>query len=241
MSDSFCTFISVKQQVNNITEVLSGLSAQIESMQKTIDSQHATICQVNRISQRQLKEIHDLKRLLAKKDKENEELRKRLSKYEGPPKNSGNSSTPPSKESRKDEIIRRTKSLRKPSGKKSGGQPGHEGSTLGMSDAVDGIVEERAEHCDGCGESLADCKTEFDYITQTISLPELKPLITEVRHYVTICRTCGKRVNSAVQFLSYNRIASFFKEVFGLEVSQGSMVNCGSTRLRKLPHLPLKR
>lgn len=158
----------MKQQVNNITEVLSGLSAQIESMQKTIDFQPATICQVNHISQRQLKEIHDLKRLLAKKDKENEELRKRLSKYEGPPKNSGNSSTPPSKESRKDEIIRRTKSLRKPSGKKSGGQPGHEGSTLGMSDAVDGIVEERAEHCDGCGESLADCKTELDYIPQTI-------------------------------------------------------------------------
>ena len=229
--------------------MLSGLSAQIESMQKTIDFQPATICQVNHISQRQLKEIHDLKRLLAKKDKENEELRKRLSKYEGPPKNSGNSSTPPSKESRKDEIIRRTKSLRKPSGKKSGGQPGHEGSTLGMSDAVDGIVEERAEHCDGCGESLADCKTELDYIPQTISLPELKPLITEVRHYVTICRTCGKRVKShperrrsnavvydasvkglvvylsAVQFLPYNRIASFFKEVFGLEVSQGSMVN----------------
>ena len=80
-------------------------------------------------------------------------------------------------------------------------------------------------------------------------MSELKPLITEVRHYVTICRTCGKRVKShperrrsnavvydasvkglvvylsAVQFLPYNRIASFFKEVFGLEVSQGSMVN----------------
>ena len=47
MSDSFCAFISVKQQVANITEVLGGLSAQIESMQKTIDSQYATICQVN--------------------------------------------------------------------------------------------------------------------------------------------------------------------------------------------------
>lgn len=249
MSDSFCTFISVKEQVKDITEVLSGLSAQLESMQKTIDSQHATICQVNRISQRQLKEIHDLQRLLGKKDKEIEELRKRLSKYEEPPKNSGNSSTPPSKESLKDEVSRRTKSLRKPSGKKSGGQPGHEGGTLGMSDAVDGIVEERAERCDGCGESLADCETELDYITQTISLPELKPLITEVRHYVAICRTCGKRVKShperrrsnavvydasvkglvvylsVVQFLPYNRIAFFFKEVFGLGISQGSMVN----------------
>lgn len=218
-------------------------------MQKTIDSQHATICQINRISQGQLQEIRDLKRLLKKKDKENEELRKRLSKYEEPPKNSGNSSTPPSKESMKDEIIRRTTSLRKPSGKNPGGQPGHKGNTLDLSDNVDAVVEERAERCDECGESLAGCKTELDYITQIISLPELKPLITEVRHYVTICRTCGKRVKShserrrsnavvydasvkglvvylsAVQFLPYNRIASFFKEVFGLEISRGSMVN----------------
>lgn len=90
---------------------------------------------------------------------------------------------------------------------------------------------------------------ELDYITQIISLPELKPLITEVRHYVKGCRTCGKRVKarserrhsnavvydasvkglvvylSTVQFLPYNRIASFFKEVFGLEISQGVMVN----------------
>lgn len=28
---------------------------------------------------------------------------------------------------------------------------------------------------------------------------------------------------STVQFLPYNRIASFFKEVFGLEISQGSI------------------
>ncbi len=70
-----------------MAEVLRGLSAQIESMQKTIDSQHVTICQINRTSQGHLKEIRDLKRMLKKKDKENEELRKRLSRYEEPPKN----------------------------------------------------------------------------------------------------------------------------------------------------------
>ncbi len=249
MSDKICIFVSVKQQVNDIAEVLRGLSAQIESMQETIDSQHATICQINRTCRGQLKEIRDLKRMLKKKDKEIEGLHKRLSKYEEPPKNSGNSSTPPSKEQMKDEIVRRTKSLRKPSGKKPGGQPGHDGSTLGLNDVVDNIVDEKPERCDECGESLAGCDTVLDYITQIISLPQLKPLITEVRHYVTICRTCGKRVKahserrrsnavvydasvkgpvvylSTVQFLPYNRIASFFKEVFGLDISQGSMVN----------------
>ena len=39
-------------------------------MQKTIDSQHATICQINRASQCQLKEIRDLKCKLKKRDEE---------------------------------------------------------------------------------------------------------------------------------------------------------------------------
>ena len=235
----------MNQQVNDITEALRGLTAQIESMQKTIDSQNATICKKDRNTQRILKEVRSLKLMLEKKDKIIEDLTRRLSKYEKPPKNSGNSNTPPSKEPLKDEIVRRTKSLRKPSGKKPGGQQGHEGSTLKMNDAVDNTAMESAEYCDACGESLEGCDTELDYITQVISLPELKPLITEVRHYVTVCRNCGKRVKShhgrrrsnavvydssvkglavylsAVQFLPYNRIASFFKEVFGLEISQG--------------------
>ena len=52
---------------------------------------------------------------------ENTNLRHRLSKYEdvNPPKNSTNSSIPPSKENMTSEIIRRTKSLRVKSGKKS--------------------------------------------------------------------------------------------------------------------------
>ncbi len=136
----------------------------------------------------------------------------------------------------KDEIVRRTKSLRKPSGRKPGGQPGREGNTLELNDSVDNIVDEKPGICDECGDSLDGCDTELDYITQIISLPELKPLITEVRHYVTICRTCGKRVKarsrrrrsnavvydasvkgfvvylSTVQFLPYNRIAAFSKK-----------------------------
>ena len=73
----------MKQPVNDITEVLRGLSAQIESMQKTIDSQHATICQINRNGQAQLRKIQSLERMLKKKDKENEELRKHIEETYG--------------------------------------------------------------------------------------------------------------------------------------------------------------
>ena len=69
-SNKVRTFTPVRQQVNDITEVLRSLSAQIESMQKTIDSQYATICQINRTSQAQLRKIRTLEQTLKKKDKE---------------------------------------------------------------------------------------------------------------------------------------------------------------------------
>lgn len=59
----------------------------MKSMQDSIDSQHEVICSLNRE--------------LDKVNKENKKLRQRLSKYEKPIKDSGNSSTPPSKENMK--------------------------------------------------------------------------------------------------------------------------------------------
>lgn len=107
MSDKIAIFVSVKQQVNDISETLSGLLSELQSLRRTVDSQHAEICSLNR----------NVDRLL----KENRELRRRLEKYEKPPKDSGNSSTPPSKEPIKSEVERRTKSLRKKSDKAAGG------------------------------------------------------------------------------------------------------------------------
>jgi hypothetical protein len=95
----------------------------------------------------------------------------------------------------KDEVIRRTKTLRKSSGKKPGGQAGHEGNTLRLSDTPpDSTSDVSSNKCDACGDSLEGCDMELDYITQVVSLPELKPIIKEIRHYIKICRTCGKRV-----------------------------------------------
>ena len=99
------------------------MTAEMRLMREAIDQQYAEIAKLNR-------NIEALNRQLRKKNEENARLKERLSKYEKPKKNSGNSSTPPSKETMKDEIVRRTKSLRKPSGKKPGGQEGHDGHKL---------------------------------------------------------------------------------------------------------------
>ena len=92
-----------------------------------------------------------------------------MAKYDNPDKNSNNSSTPPSKEHIKDEVIRRTRSLRKPSGKKPGGQKGHDGHKLSCSSKPDEIIDEIPNYCTRCGETLSDAERVLDYVTQVIS------------------------------------------------------------------------
>ena len=219
------------------------MTEEMRLMRETIDSQHADICQLNR-------NIDRLNADLRERDKEIQDLKDRLAKYEAPDKDSGNSSTPPSKESMKAEAIRRTKTLRKPTGRKPGGQQGHEGSTLKMTQAPDETEDVAANYCTKCGASLEDCERILDYVTQVVSIPDMKPVVKEIRHYITVCKQCGERIQShaprkrgsnavvydatvkslvvylsVVMFLPYGRIENFFTEVFGLEISQGSFVN----------------
>ena len=219
------------------------MAEEMRLMRETIDSQHADICQLNR-------NIDRLNADLRKRDKEIQDLKDKLAKYEAPDKNSGNSSTPPSKENMKAEAIRRTKTLRKPTGRKPGGQQGHEGSTLKMTQAPDETEDVAANYCTKCGASLEDCERILDYVTQVVSIPDMKPVVKEIRHYITVCKLCGERIQShaprkrgsnavvydatvkslvvylsVVMFLPYGRIENFFREVFGLEISQGSFVN----------------
>ena len=110
----FLYFIPMKEQVTDISKVLQDMTEEMRLMRENINQQYAEIVRLNRNIDAQNLQIR-------KKDKEIEKLLERLSKYENPDKNSDNSSTPPSKERMKDEIVRRTRTLRKPSGRKPGG------------------------------------------------------------------------------------------------------------------------
>ena len=239
----------MKEQVADISKVLQSMAEEMRSMRKTIDQQYSEIAKLNR-------NIEALNHQLRKKDKEIAKLNERLSKYEQLDKNSGNSSTPPSKENMKDEMVRRTKTLRKPSGKKPGGQEGHEGHKLSCSAVPDEVIDDTPNYCTSCGGSLADAERVLDYVTQVVSIPELRPVIKEIRHYVMICKKCGERVRTAprrrsndvvydasvkslvvylsvVQFLPYGRIANFLRDVLGLSPSEGSLVNWVNEAKRK--------
>lgn len=51
---------------------------------------------------------------------------------------------------------------------------------------------------------LINLRSVLDYVTQVISIPELKPVIKEIRHYVMICKNCGERIRTVPRWRSNN-------------------------------------
>lgn len=169
--------------------------------------------------------------------------KQRLAKFEIP-KNSSNSSIPPSK----DENRPARKSLREKSGLKSGGQNGHQGSTLQMTENPDKIEEMVSDYCKKCGKDLCDVKPNFVYKRQVVDLPEIKPIYTEYQCFSKKC-SCGHdqvpefpdhasnyiqygaSVEAAVgycsvyQYLPYKRMSELFLHFYNLPISEGTIGN----------------
>lgn len=107
-------------------------------------------------------------------------------------KNSRNSSKPPSSDG---PAKPNPKSLRKRTGKKSGGQKGHEGHTL-----------QRVEHPDQSTVlpvNVCSCHTDLSQISpvgydvrQTFELPEPKLDVLEFKAEIKICPDCGAQVKA---------------------------------------------
>lgn len=104
-------------------------------------------------------------------------------------KNSSNSSKPPSSDGYQKPAP---KSLRKPSGKKSGGQPGHEGNTLARVENPDRIVIHSLNSC-VCGTDLSKTPAQDYESRQVFDLPKPKLDVTEHRCEIKECPNCGKR------------------------------------------------
>jgi transposase len=128
----------------------------------------------------QARVIAELRARVAALEAENAELKRRLGM------NSTNSSKPPSSDSPFTKPA--PKSLRRRSGRKPGGQPGHPGSTLAL--VTDPNERQRHEPgpCMGCGASLADAPEVGMERRQVFDLP---PMTVQVIEHQLIARRCG--------------------------------------------------
>jgi transposase len=163
-------------------------------------------------------------------------------------KNSHNSSKPPSS----DGFGKRTKSLREKSDRSSGGQPGHPGSTLEWCAEPDSIVVYHANTCSDCGSSLKNVAVLNRELRQVHDLPWVQIAVTEHQCEVKSCPACnhlnrgqfpdtvqngvqyGPNLQSLmvylldVQLLPSARVCELLAEVYGLEVSEGTLYNVRS-------------
>ena len=130
-------------------------------------------------------------------------LEKRVAELE---RNSRNSSKPPSSDQANlgKPPKPKPKSLRSSSGKKPGGQPGHKGSTLELTEDPDRVIEckiETGQRCEKCGELLpvhgADhlhCQPE---VRQVFELPAIRLEVTEYQAQRVICPLCREVTTAA--------------------------------------------
>lgn len=197
------------------------------------------------------------------------DLASRIAELEGDgksvKKSSANSSVPPSK----NPIgIRHTQSQRKPSGRKTGGQEGHRGSTLLQSDNVTGT--ERwypARACPECGKALEMDSASVRATRQVVDIP-LPIAATVVNHMAMQVKcSCGhcckgqfpQEVNAPVSFgpnimamtsylstyqnVPFKRLTHLFETIFGLHVSEGSVSNMlkAMRKFSKTPYEMIRR
>jgi len=179
---------------------------------------------------------------IQKLEKENAELKAELAHYKNP-KNSRNSSVPPSKDENR---PKRNQSLRKKTNRKPGGQIGHTGTTLKMTSNPDIITEITPDYCNHCGSDLSEISKEFVGRRQVIDIPPIKTVVTEYQVFSKRC-TCGCRtkgsypigVDSAVsygnnvqgliaylhtrQYIPSKRMKELLNQLFSLPISEGGI------------------
>jgi transposase len=160
-------------------------------------------------------------------------------------KDSHNSSKPPSS----DGIGRKIIHTRKPTGKKPGGQKGHEGSTLQVTESPDQVVVHAPRCCGKCGASLRGEAPIGYERRQAVELPPVKVQVTEHRAQIKVCGDCGAQtrgdfpegMNSPVQYgprirasliylkdyalLPFQRSVEMMHDLFGVPISAGTLAN----------------
>jgi len=160
-------------------------------------------------------------------------------------RNSSNSGKPPSSDALSKPAP---KSLRAPSGRKPGGQPGHPGRTLQRVKNPDHIQVHRLEVCPHCGGGDLGREAALNYESRQVF--ELPPRLLEViehRAQIKCCPHCGEEARADFpagvsapaqygprfeglmvylndqQFLPYDRLAQFCEDIFGQPLSAGTV------------------
>lgn len=173
------------------------------------------------------------------------ELEARLNE---PPKNSGNSSVPPSKGFKANKHKGDGKDGKTERTCPRAGSLGRTGTNRPLAENPDKIVGVMAKGCGQCHGALNEADQTLHHAYDKVDIPAVKPIVTRVEIYEGVCPYCaGKTAPAAVpegleegspfslnivalalylrfiHAISYERLVRLFGDLFGLAVSQGGL------------------
>lgn len=185
-------------------------------------------------------ELQSSKKTISKLERRIHTLEGRLSK------NSRNSHMPPSSDRFNKPCP---KSLREKTGRSTGGQGGHKGHSLKMSEHPDHVVNHAVDKCEKCNHSLKSEPLHDIESRQVFDLPPIKIEATEHRAEIKTCQHCShinraifpQGINAPVQYgyrlkaivtylrtyqlLPYQRTTELLHDLFNVNLSQGTVDN----------------
>lgn len=163
-------------------------------------------------------------------------------------KNSNNSNKPPSSDGYRKPNP---KSLRKKTGKKSGGQAGHKGETLKQVAHPDKKITHGVTHCGGCGHDMADVVGKPGEKRQVFDVPKPKLEVTEHVSEVKCCPYCnhvtkghfpddvaapvqyGTNIRATAIYMMYQqllpeaRLVQWFLDIYGVSLCGATLAGYG--------------
>jgi transposase len=213
-----------------------------DEQERTIESLSEQIGRLKAQVERLRAEVGDLQGRNFRLERRNAELEAVAVKG----KDSHNSSRPPSSDP---PWAKRTKSLRRPSGRRPGGQAGHVGETLQLCERPNRVVEHRPRECRSCHAPLDSAQVVGHRRQQVVEVVPARLRVTEHRLAVHRCRACGEttrgefagsarsgaQYGSGVkarvlylqqyQLLPFQRTAEAMRDLFGCPLSTGTVAN----------------
>ena len=158
-------------------------------------------------------------------------------------KNRHNSHLPPSS----DRFVRQPKSLRKKSGKKPGGQPGHPGTSLMWNQTPDSVIVHQVTRCQHCQADLQAGPAGKIERRQVVDVPKPHLMVREHQAEQKVCPHCGlatlasfppevraplqygSRIGAIAvylvqqQLLPWERACEVLSDLVGVQMSQGTL------------------
>jgi transposase len=190
-----------------------------------------------------------VQQLIAQNNEQQVQINALIAKVAALQKNSSNSSKPPSSDM-PSAPDRKHNNSRKPTDKKSGGQPGHLGHTRDRVDNPDKVVRCAPKSCKDCGERLSKKSDKIIASSQVADIPKIVITVTEYRLISRVCSKghitvgslpygitpggsmqLGSNANSLFAYMSvvllipYKKLQQACSDLFNLSLSQATIAN----------------